>query len=96
MFTNLISALTKFDADKSAAEVQKLLDSGLDPFEIIENGLMQAMDIVGSRFEEGTYFLPELLLAVLHPPRRSFCRCLEPPKPGDARRCCAPSLPGNA
>ena len=63
MFTNLISALTKFDADKSAAEVQRLLDSGLDPFEIIENGLMQAMDIVGSRFEEGTYFLPELLLA---------------------------------
>jgi 5-methyltetrahydrofolate--homocysteine methyltransferase len=63
MFTDLISALTEFNADKSAAEVKKLLDSGVDPFEIIENGLMQAMGIVGSRFEEGTYFLPELLLA---------------------------------
>ena len=63
MFTDLISALTGFNADKSAAEVEKLLDSGVDPFEIIENGLMQAMDIVGTKFEEGTYFLPELLLA---------------------------------
>ena len=61
--TNLISALSEFNADKSGEEVQKLLDSGVDPFEIIENGLMQAMDTVGTRFEEGTYFLPELLLA---------------------------------
>ncbi len=63
MFTDLISALSEFDADKSAAEVKRLLDEGVDPFEIIENGLMQAMDIVGTRFEAGTYFLPELLLA---------------------------------
>jgi 5-methyltetrahydrofolate--homocysteine methyltransferase len=63
MFSNLISALTEFNADKSAAEVRKLLDRGVDPFDIIENGLMQAMDSVGSKFEAGTYFLPELLLA---------------------------------
>ena len=63
MFTDLISALTEFNADKSAAEVGRLLDSGVDPFEIIENGLMRAMDIVGTKFQEGTYFLPELLLA---------------------------------
>jgi len=63
MFTDLISALTEFNTDKSAEEVQKLLDSGVDPFEIIENGLMQAMNIVGTKFEEGTFFLPELLLA---------------------------------
>jgi len=63
MFTDLISALTELDADKSTGEVQKLLDSGIDPFEIIENGLMQAMDIVGRKFEEGTFFLPELLRA---------------------------------
>jgi methanogenic corrinoid protein MtbC1 len=63
MFTNLIDALTRPDADRSTEEVAKLLDAGVDPFEIIENGLMQAMDIVGSRFEEATFFLPELLLA---------------------------------
>ena len=63
MFTDLISALTEFNADKSAVEVGRLLDSGVDPFEIIENGLMRAMDIVGTKFQEGTYFLPELLLA---------------------------------
>ena len=63
MFTDLISALTEFNVDKSTAEVQKLLDSGVDPFDIIENGLMQAMDFVGKNFEAGTFFLPELLLA---------------------------------
>jgi len=62
MFTDLISALTEFNVDTSTAEVQKLLDSGVDPFDIIENGLMQAMDIVGKNFEEGSFFLPELLL----------------------------------
>ena len=63
MFTDLISALTEFNVDASTAEVQKLLDSGVDPFDIIENGLMQAMDFVGKNFEEGSFFLPELLLA---------------------------------
>jgi 5-methyltetrahydrofolate--homocysteine methyltransferase len=63
MFTDLITALTEFNADKSTEEVVRLLDAGVDPFEIIENGLMQAMDIVGNRFEEGSFFLPELLLA---------------------------------
>jgi 5-methyltetrahydrofolate--homocysteine methyltransferase len=63
MYTDLINALTKLDADKSAEEVSRLLDAGVDPFEIIENGLMQAMDTVGNRFDEGTFFLPELLLA---------------------------------
>jgi 5-methyltetrahydrofolate--homocysteine methyltransferase len=65
MFTDLISALTEFNADKSAEEVLRLLDSGVDPFEIIENGLMQAMNIVGTKFEEGTFFLPELLRAAM-------------------------------
>jgi 5-methyltetrahydrofolate--homocysteine methyltransferase len=63
MYTDLITALTRLDADKSTAEVLKLLDAGVDPFEIIENGLMQAMNIVGNRFEAGSFFLPELLLA---------------------------------
>jgi 5-methyltetrahydrofolate--homocysteine methyltransferase len=63
MYTDLITTLTRLDADKSTAEVLKLLDAGVDPFEIIENGLMQAMNIVGNRFEAGSFFLPELLLA---------------------------------
>ena len=63
MFTELINALTRLDAERSTEVVAKLLNAGVDPFEIIENGLMQAMDIVGSKFEKGTFFLPELLLA---------------------------------
>jgi 5-methyltetrahydrofolate--homocysteine methyltransferase len=65
MYTDLIFALTEFNADKSVEEVKRLLDSDIDAFEIIENGLMQAMDIVGRKFEEGTFFLPELLRAAI-------------------------------
>ncbi len=65
MFSDLIAALIEFNAEKSVEEVKRLLDSGVDPFEIIENGLMQAMDIVGRKFEEGIFFLPELLRAAL-------------------------------
>ncbi|MDH4190527.1 MAG: cobalamin-dependent protein [Betaproteobacteria bacterium] len=39
-----------------------LLEDGIDPLHVL--GLCrQAMDIVGKRFEEGEYFLPELVLA---------------------------------
>ena len=39
-----------------------LLEEGADPLRVLELCRM-AMDIVGKRFEEGEYFLPELVLA---------------------------------
>jgi len=55
--------LIDVDAARAGAEVRKLLDDGVDPFAIIENGIMQGMEAVGQRFEAGSYFLPQLLLA---------------------------------
>ena len=63
MFDNLISALIEVNAERAGIEVGKLLDDGVEPFEIIENGIMQGMEAVGRKFEEGSYFLPQLLLA---------------------------------
>jgi corrinoid protein of di/trimethylamine methyltransferase len=63
MFDDLISALIDVDAEKAAAKVAALLRAGVDPFEIIENGIMPGMETVGRKFEEGSYFLPQLLLA---------------------------------
>jgi 5-methyltetrahydrofolate--homocysteine methyltransferase len=42
--------------------VREMVDSGSDPMEILDS-TREAMDLVGQRFEEGTYFLPELMLA---------------------------------
>ncbi len=39
-----------------------LLEEGTDPLSILEQG-RKAVEVVGSRFEEGTYFLPELMMA---------------------------------
>jgi len=39
------------------------LEAGLDPMQILNDGLMAGADEVGKRFECGEYFLPELLLA---------------------------------
>ncbi len=43
--------------------VQAALDQGIAPSTILEQGLIAAMQEVGSLFEEGEYFVPELLVA---------------------------------
>jgi 5-methyltetrahydrofolate--homocysteine methyltransferase len=63
MFEALVEALSTVDREKSVAEVKRLIAAGVDPFAIVEEGLMQGMEIVGENFEAGKYFLPELLLA---------------------------------
>jgi methanogenic corrinoid protein MtbC1 len=39
-----------------------MVESGSDPMEIMD-ATMEAMGIVGQRYEKGTYFLPELILS---------------------------------
>ena len=63
MYTKIIKALSDLDREKATKEVEKLIADGVDPFGIIENGIMKGMDLVGERFEEGYYFLPDLILA---------------------------------
>jgi len=41
----------------------KALESGIEPLEILENGVSKGMEFVGKRFETGEAFLPELLQA---------------------------------
>jgi len=50
-------------SDKAVALVVKLLGEGVAPDAIMEQALIPAMDVVGKLFQEGEYFLPELLVA---------------------------------
>ncbi|NQS91632.1 MAG: corrinoid protein [Chloroflexi bacterium] len=43
--------------------VQKALDEGISANEILDNGLIAAMKEVGRLFEEGEYFVPEMLIS---------------------------------
>ena len=50
--------------DESAPDaVQKALDQGLPPIEILDNGLLVGMNEVSARFEQEEMFVPEVLLA---------------------------------
>ena len=47
---------------------QKALDEGVPPGEILDDGLIKGMSVVGERFKNGEFFIPEVLLAakVMH------------------------------
>jgi corrinoid protein of di/trimethylamine methyltransferase len=43
--------------------VQEALDSGVDAGEILNDGMTEAMRIIGAKFQENEVFVPELLIA---------------------------------
>jgi 5-methyltetrahydrofolate--homocysteine methyltransferase len=49
--------------DLIEADVQDALDAGISPEEILNVGMVSAMDEVGALFENGEYFVPEMLIA---------------------------------
>ena len=46
-----------------ATAVQEALDAGCDPTEILNDGMIKAMDAVGEKFKNGEIFVPEMLVA---------------------------------
>jgi 5-methyltetrahydrofolate--homocysteine methyltransferase len=51
------------EASEVEAGVQVALDAGINPQQILNEALIAAMDEVGRRFEEGDFFVPEMLIA---------------------------------
>lgn len=62
MADDLVSALASMKEEEALKIAGEMLDSGQDPVHILEM-CREGMDIVGKRFEQGEYFLPELMLA---------------------------------
>lgn len=59
----LVGHLAEMEEDEGIDLAKKmLLEEGADPMRVLEL-CRAAMDIVGKRFEDGEYFLPELVLA---------------------------------
>ncbi len=50
------------NVDEVAAATQKALDEGMSAQEILNNGLVGGMDVVGRDFKAGILFIPEVLL----------------------------------
>jgi len=62
MADDLVSALASMKEEEALKIAREMLDSGQEPMHILEL-CRKGMDIVGKRFEQGEYFLPELMLA---------------------------------
>ena len=50
------------DQEVTVNEVKTALTNGIDPLKILNEGLTPGAELVGKYFEEGTYFLPQLML----------------------------------
>ena len=59
---DLIDAMVNMREAEAMDLAQKMLDDGEDPLQILER-CREALEMVGQRFEAGTYFLPELIMA---------------------------------
>ncbi|MEE9189953.1 MAG: corrinoid protein [Candidatus Neomarinimicrobiota bacterium] len=56
---NLISG----EADDVVELTNTALDTGLDANQILKDGLLEGMTVVGDRFKEGLFFIPEVMMA---------------------------------
>jgi len=59
----IYTAVLEGDMDVVAEGVKTALDNGIAPGEILNDALIAAMGEVGKLFEEGEYFVPEMLIA---------------------------------
>ena len=59
----LQEALFRGDVSKVNELTQIALKERIDPKEILEQGLIKGMDVVGIKFKNNEIFLPEVLLA---------------------------------
>ena len=61
-YAALQDALIEGDEDGLLEEVDALLGQGVAPVDIIAQGMMGAMEVVGARFSTGEMFVPEVLM----------------------------------
>jgi len=57
----LASSVEQMDPDKVVAVSKRAVDAGIDPADIVENGLAKGLRKVGERFEKGEAFLTDLV-----------------------------------
>ncbi len=62
MSEKLVSCIAEMQEEEALALAKELLSAGTPPTAILDD-CRAAMEIVGERFEEGQYFIPELILA---------------------------------
>jgi 5-methyltetrahydrofolate--homocysteine methyltransferase len=75
-FEELSKSVISGNLAKVKKQTQALIDAGVSPLEIINQGLIAGMTVVGARFKNGEMYVPEVLVAA-----RSMAAGIELVKP---------------
>lgn len=59
---DLTNAIVEMREEDALALTKNYLDRGTDPMQVFD-AYKEALGVIGKRFEEGTYFVPELIMA---------------------------------
>jgi 5-methyltetrahydrofolate--homocysteine methyltransferase len=60
---DLADSIIKGQAPKAQELTQKALDDGMEPSKVLTNGLIAGMDVVGKKFKNNEFYVPEVLIA---------------------------------
>ena len=63
LYSEIAKMMQEGEEEKVVELVKRCLDEGKSPQEIIQKGLIAAMDEIGEMFSEGTIFVPEMLMS---------------------------------
>ncbi len=63
--TELGESVQNGDRDGALRLTNELLDSGIEPMMIVDDGLVPGMTAIGDRFKSGEVFVPEMMMAAL-------------------------------
>ncbi len=63
LFKQITASIDQGDPDATVELTQKALAADLEPLDIIDQGLIPGMDVVGGKFATGEYFLPHMIIA---------------------------------
>ena len=63
MLNEVASAVQACDGERVKGAVERALQANAEPLEVIDNGLIAGMNVVGKKFREGDMFVPEVLMA---------------------------------
>ncbi len=63
IIADILNAVVVFDKDVVVENVKNAISSGVSIDDILNKGLIEAMDVVGEKFSSGEVFVPEMLQA---------------------------------
>jgi len=59
----LSEAIVELDIDSIVELCKSAIEDGIQPYDIVINGMAKGMEIVGQKYEDGEYYLAELIMA---------------------------------